>query len=60
MSLDIRRGGIGSERPGRISGGWHKALHRADEAKKLADQAVTDSGPWFPKRTDALKVELKS
>jgi hypothetical protein len=37
-----------------------KALHRADEAKKVADSAVADSGPWFPKQTDALKAQLKS
>lgn len=37
-----------------------KALHRVDEAKKVADAAVADSGPWFPKQTDALKAQLKS
>ena len=37
-----------------------KALHRADEARKVADQAVADSGPWFPKQTDALRLEVKS
>jgi hypothetical protein len=37
-----------------------KALHRTDEAKNVADAAVADSGPWFPKQTDALKAELKS
>ncbi|MFC4525138.1 thioredoxin family protein [Dyella halodurans] len=37
-----------------------KALHRTAEATKVADAAVADSGPWFPKQTDALKAELKS
>ena len=37
-----------------------KALHRVDEARKVADQAVADSGPWFPKQTDALRLEVKS
>lgn len=37
-----------------------KALHRADEARKVADAAVADSGPWFPEQIDALKAQLKS
>jgi thiol-disulfide isomerase/thioredoxin len=37
-----------------------KTLHRADEAKKVASQAIADSGPWFPKQVAALKAEVKS
>ena len=37
-----------------------EALHRTDEARKVVDAAVADSGPWFPQQTDALKAALKS
>ncbi|QNK01169.1 thioredoxin family protein [Dyella telluris] len=37
-----------------------KALHRNDEAKKLADDVLETNGPWFPKQADALKAELKA
>jgi len=35
-----------------------KALHRDDEAKKLADDVLESNGPWFPKQAQALKAEL--
>jgi hypothetical protein len=37
-----------------------KALHRDDEAKKLADDVLETNGPWFPKQADALNAELKA
>jgi len=37
-----------------------KALHREDEAKKLASDVLETNGPWFPKQADALKAELKA
>jgi thiol-disulfide isomerase/thioredoxin len=37
-----------------------KALHRDDEANKVADDALETNGPWFPKQADALKAALKA
>jgi thiol-disulfide isomerase/thioredoxin len=37
-----------------------KALHRDDEAKKVAGDVLETNGPWFPKQADALKAELKA
>ena len=37
-----------------------KALHRNDEAKKVADDALETNGPWFPKQAQALKSELSA
>lgn len=37
-----------------------KALHRDDEAKKVAGDVLESNGPWFPKQADALKAELKA
>lgn len=37
-----------------------KALHRDDEAKKLADGVLETNGPWFPKQAEALKAALKA
>ncbi|WP_157956458.1 thioredoxin family protein [Dyella sp. C11] len=37
-----------------------KALHRDDDAKKLAGDVLETNGPWFPKQADALKAELKA
>jgi thiol-disulfide isomerase/thioredoxin len=37
-----------------------KALHRNDEAKKLADDVLEANGPWFPKQAQALKAELSA
>ncbi len=37
-----------------------KALHRDDEARKLAGDVLETNGPWFPKQADALKAELKA
>lgn len=37
-----------------------KALHRNDEAKKLADDVLEANGPWFPKQAQALKTALNA
>lgn len=37
-----------------------KQLHRDDEAKKVAADALSANGPWFPKEVAALKAELAS
>jgi thiol-disulfide isomerase/thioredoxin len=35
-----------------------KQLHRDDEAKKVAAEALSANGPWFPKQIAALKAEV--
>ncbi|MET3650433.1 thioredoxin family protein [Dyella japonica] len=35
-----------------------KALHRDDEAKKVASDVLETNGPWFPKQASALKAAL--
>lgn len=37
-----------------------KQLHRRDEARKVAAEALSANGPWFPKQIAALKAELAS
>lgn len=37
-----------------------KALHRDDDAKKLADDVLETNGPWFPAQAQALKAALKA
>lgn len=37
-----------------------KALHRDDEARKVADDALETNGPWFPKQAAALKAQLQA
>lgn len=37
-----------------------KALHRDDEAKKVASDVLETNGPWFPKQAAALKAELNA
>ena len=37
-----------------------KALHRDDEANKVAGDVLETNGPWFPKQADALKAALKA
>jgi len=37
-----------------------KALHRDDEADKVASDVLETNGPWFPKQADALKAALKA
>lgn len=37
-----------------------KALHRDDEAKKVAAEVLETNGPWFPKQAAALKAELQA
>lgn len=37
-----------------------KALHRDDEAKKVAGDVLETNGPWFPKQADALKAALNA
>lgn len=37
-----------------------RALHRDDEANKVASDVLETNGPWFPKQADALKAALKA
>jgi hypothetical protein len=37
-----------------------KALHRDSEARKVADEALSTNGPWFPKAAAQLKAQLAS
>ncbi|RAO76278.1 thioredoxin family protein [Dyella jiangningensis] len=37
-----------------------KALHRDEEARKVAADALETNGPWFPKQVAALKAELQA
>lgn len=37
-----------------------KALHRDDEARKVAADVLETNGPWFPKQAAALKAELQA
>ena len=37
-----------------------KALHREDEARKVAADVLETNGPWFPKQAAALKAELQA
>lgn len=37
-----------------------KALHRDSEARKVADDALSTNGPWFPKAAAQLKAQLAS
>jgi hypothetical protein len=37
-----------------------KALHRDDEARKVAADVLETNGPWFPKQAAALKTELQA
>jgi len=37
-----------------------KALHRDDEANKVAAEVLESNGPWFPQQADALKAALKA
>ena len=37
-----------------------KALHRVDEARKVAADVLETNGPWFPKQAAALKAELQA
>lgn len=37
-----------------------RALHRDDEAGKVASEVLETNGPWFPKQADALKAALKA
>lgn len=37
-----------------------KALHRDDEAKKVAGDVLEINGPWFPKQADVLKAALNA
>jgi thiol-disulfide isomerase/thioredoxin len=37
-----------------------KELHRDSEARKVADEALSTNGPWFPKAAAQLKAQLAS
>ncbi|RDI97348.1 hypothetical protein DVT68_16450 [Dyella solisilvae] len=37
-----------------------KALHRVDDAKKIAGDVLETNGPWFPKQAAALKAAVNA